>query len=1065
MQYQAPQQYSAKPRPKRDYTPKKRKNRSLQVIPLLLLFLALLVIMYLIFPKEAGRHIGSSKYTGLVFSEAMSANSTAVPDENGEFYDWLEIYNGTGADLDMDGVMLTNRSDRITFYFPSYILKAGERVIVYCSDSYQLDPTRPFHGKFKLSSAGAHVYMYDPDMYLIDDMAIPTMTADNSYILTGTDELGNKQYETTSYYSPGYDNSHEGFLAYRSANVTEGGILVINEVCPDPKIGIPDQDGEIVDWIELRNNGDQPIHLGNYYLSDKENKPLKWRFPESAVIPAGGYYLIFCSGKDTLQQNGIPHSNFSISAEMETLVLSDTYGRMVDRFTIENVPEDYSVGRTNAGELVQFQLTTPGQSNDTAGQARADELFRAYNPTGVYISEVLASNDVVAIGETAALTDYVELYNSSAETVDLSGYGLSDSLKRPRRWQFPQGATIGPGEYKIIYLDAQPELSTVTDYHTNFSLSRNGGETMTFCDPTGRVLDRIPLALIPTDHSYGRTIGSNEFYYYDFPTPGAANQTGYYGYVSTPSFSLPGGEYKGNVQVTISVPVNSHVYYTMDGSIPTQETGSRYEPGTVFDLSHVTVLRARAFDPSGRLQPSEVITQSYMMNLYHSFPVVSLVADPDVLWNPETGMLVAGGELNKEKLPFKLLDGSEPNYRDEGIGKAPHEGHVEIYEKDGTQLVSQAVDFSLQGQFSLDMPQKSFKIRAKAKYGSKYFEAALFEDRPFTQYKSFVLRISGNDSAWTRLIDGFQDRLITCFNEYTDKPSTLIYQAWKPVAVYLNGTYWGHYNMRERVDRYFVAQHEGLSLEEADNMDILEASGREVVWGSSKEYRKMIERVEESSPGTNEEDLQYILDNIDIDNYFDYMAFEMFFGNSDPGNIRFYRLKEEGAKWRWIVYDLDYGLFNSGFDSVTSYLKPKGAGQMHINNTLIRKLLENDEMKVKFLTRLGEIYQFLTTDMMIAELDKMVAILEPEMPLHFARWAEDTDKAIMADNPTTPEGALRYWNTRITRLKNVLKKRPTYFYEMVQERLEMTDDQMLLFFGPKPELPEDAEYTEGKKWS
>ena len=454
-----------------------------------------------------------------------------------------------------------------------------------------------------------------------------------------------------------------------------------------------------------------------------------------------------------------------------------------------------------------------------------------------------------------------------------------------------------------------------------------------------------------------------------------------------------------------------------------------------------------------------------MMNLYHSFPVVSLVADPDVLWNPETGMLVAGGELNKEKLPFKLLDGSEPNYRDEGIGKAPHEGHVEIYEKDGTQLISQAVDFSLQGQYSLDMPQKSFKIRAKAKYGSKYFEAALFEDRPFTQYKSFVLRISGNDSAWTRLIDGFQDRLITCFNENTDNPSTLIYQAWKPVAVYLNGTYWGHYNMRERVDRYFVAQHEGLSLEEADNMDIVEASGRTVVWGSSKEYHKMIERVEESSPGTNEEDLQYILDNIDVDNYFDYMAFEMFFGNSDPGNIRYYRLKEEGSKWRWIVYDLDYGLFRSGFDSVTSYLKPQGAGDQRINNTLIRKLLENDEMKVKFLTRLGEIYQFLTTDRMIAELDKMVAILEPEMPLHFARWAEETDKAIMADNPTTPEGALRYWNTRINRLKNTLMKRPTYFYEMVQERLELSDDQMLLFFGPKPPLPEGADYTEGKKWS
>ena len=91
-------------------------------------------------------------------------------------------------------------------------------------------------------------------------------------------------------------------------------------------------------------------------------------------------------------------------------------------------------------------------------------------------------------------------------------------------------------------------------------------------------------------------------------------------------------------------------------------------------------------------------------------------------------------------------------------------------------------------------------------------------------------------------------------------------------------------------------------------------------------------------------------------------------------------------------------------------------------------------------------------------------MLEPEMPLHFARWAEETDKNITFDNPSTPEGALRYWNTRLDRLRNVLKKRPTYFYEMVQEQWELSDDQMLIYFGPKPELPSDATVTEGVKW-
>ncbi|NLI22564.1 MAG: hypothetical protein GX418_13590 [Clostridiales bacterium] len=1052
MQHNAPQQR----RPTKDYAPRKRKSRAATVIPLLLLFMALLAVMYFIFPKEAGKHAGSSVYDGLVISEVMAANASAVPDENGEFSDWLELYNGTGSDLNLEGVMLTNRTDRITFPFPSYVLAAGARVLVFADNRYQLDPAQPFHGKFKISSVGDHLYLYDPDMYLIEDLVTPTMTADQSYALTGTDANGSLKYELTDYYSPGQENTEEGFRTYRSENSTETGALVINEICPDPKVGIPDEDGEIVDWLELKNNTSQTISLAGYCLSDKENRPMKWRFPDSASIAPNGYYLVYCSGKDKLQSNGVPHTSFSISAERETLVLSDGDGHLVDRVSIENVPEDYSVGRNSSGEWAFFPLATPGSPNDANGQSKTDDLIRAYNPTGVYITEVMASNDTTPVGATALTSDYLELYNTSSQTVDLSYYGISDSLKRPRKWQFPQGTVIAPGEYKVILLDGNADASSYYELHTNFRLTRAGGETVSFCDPQGKVLDRVPLSIMPTDHSYGRSLGYAGFYYFDTPTPGAVNGTGYFGYAGNPAFSQNGGEYKGSVQVTLTVPQGMRVYYTVDGSIPT-ESSTLYQAGDVFNISRVTVLRARAYDPSGMLQPSETVTATYLLNVYHAFPIVSVVCDPDELWNAEDGMLTVGANVDKSKgIPFK-----NTVYRE--FGKIPREGYIEMYALDGRQMLSQGMEFSLQGQYSLDMPQKTFKVKAKAKYGAKYFEAALFEDRPYTEYKSFVLRNSGNDCVWTRMNDGFQSRLIDAFNASAATPSTVIHQAWNPVVVYINGQYWGHYNMRERADRYFVAQHEGLDLSQADQMDVLEASGK-LVFGSKDEYAAMIKKVKASSPGTDDGDLQYILDNIDIDNYFDYMAFEMFFGNSDPGNIRFYRLKTAGSKWRWIFYDADYGLFRSGFDSVTSYLKEAGAGEQKIDNTLIRKLLENDEMKDKYLTRLGEIYQFFTTEKMLEIYNSMAATLEPEMSLHFARWAEENDKAINIDSPLTPEGALRYWNTRLDYTRNVLKKRPRYFYEMVQERLELSSEQMLQYFGEKPELPDDAVYTEGKKW-
>ncbi|HPF86810.1 MAG TPA: lamin tail domain-containing protein [Candidatus Limiplasma sp.] len=1044
-----PRSEQPRQRPTKDYAPRKRKSRLVTTLPLLILFVVLLAVMYLVFPKEAGKRIDSSIYDGLVISEVMSANASAVPDENGEYSDWMEIYNGTGADLDMEGVMITNKSDRITFPFPSYVLKAGEYVIVFATDSYQMDLSMPFHGKFKIASVGTTLYLYDPEMYLIDEIEVPTMAADESYALTGITEDGEKVYEITDYYSPGFVNSEEGFLEYRAENATQSGDLRINEICPDPKVGIPDDAGDVVDWVEIYNNTDEAISLADYYLSDKENKPLKWKFPDTAVIAAHGYYLVYCSGEDRLQDNGIPHTNFSISAERESIVLSDSAGRLVDRVTIENVPEDYSVGLNEEGNWEYFQLATPGFSNDADGQSKADQLIRAYNASGVYITEVMVSNDSVAVGVTGITADYIELYNSSAETVDLSNYGLSDDLGRPRKWQFPLGASIEPGEYKIIILDGDTDASSYYEFHTSFKLSRNNDSVVCFCDPTGKVLDRVPVpSNLPTDNSYGRSLGYAGFYYYYTPTPGTANGIGYYGYVSTPSFSISGGEYTGTVDVSINIPEGTIVYYTTDGSIPTQED-TLYTEGEVLTFSRVTPLRARAFDPDGFLQSSATVTQTYFVNVYHAFSIVSIVADPDELWNEETGMLTVGDNVDKTNgIPFK-----NTVYRE--YGKVAREGYIEMYLKDGTQLLDQGMEFSLQGQYSLDMPQKSFKIKAKAKYGEKYFNAQIFEDLDFTQYKGIVVRDSGNDCVWTRFNDAFQSQLIKAFNEQAETPSTVIYQDWQPVVVYINGQYWGHYNLRERADRYFATQHEGYSLDMADQIDVLEASGK-VVYGTNSDYKKMISKIKASSPGTNAEDLQYILDNIDVDNYFDYMAFEMFFGNSDPGNIRFYRMRVDGAKWKWIFYDADYGMFNSEFDSPTSYLDPDGAGKQDIDNTLIVKLLENDEMLDKFLTRLGEIYQFLTTENMLEVFNSMADTLEPEMTLHFSRWAEENDKAINFDSPTTPEGALRYWNTRLDRSRNVIKKRPTYFYEMVQEYFEISDEQMQIYFGPKPAMPDDA---------
>lgn len=1009
------------------------------VLPGLLALLAVLALMVVVLPKEPLTHAATSvqttdgqapqgtpstAYKGFVISEVMSANSASVPDENGEFSDWLEVWNSSGSAIDLTGVGLSDRSDRILFLFPSMSLPADGRLVVFASDTNAAEIGGTLHAKFKLSSAGETIYLFDPSAYVINKITVPIMNADVSYALQA-----DGSFAETAQYSPGYENSEAGFLAYRNANAVAEGAIRINEVMADPRTGIYDEDGELSDWIELYNTTDKAVSLAGLALSDKESDPLKWRFPEDAQISAHGYYLVFCSGKNRLLAAGkISHTNFKISAERETVILSDSRGRLIDRANIDNLAMDCTLGRDDSGNWTVFKTGTPGMPNNSAGMAQAEKNMRAANATGVYISEVMSSSSTGS--------DWVELYNSSTQTVYLQGCGLSDDLGRPRKWQFPDGAAIYPGEYKVVSLDGLD--SSANGYHTNFKLTRAGGETMCFSDPEGRVLDKMDLPLIPTDLSYGRTSGLAGFFYYDAPTMGAANGTGFLGFAETPSFSQAGGLYYEAVSLTINVPEGTTVYYTTDGSIPTNQ--STPYTGAPIEISRTTPVRARAFAQD--LQPSETVTQTYFVNVYHTLPVISLVTDPDELYSETDGIFTMGDNVDKSKIPFKT-----PVYR--VYGKVPRPGYVEYYETDGTQVLSQGMEFGLIGQYSLDMPQKSLKVKAKAAYGAKTFAASLFDDRPFTEYKSFVLRNSGNDQVWSRLNDAVQSRLIDKLN------TTVIHQAWKPVVVYINGVYWGQYNLRERVDRYFIAQHEGLSLDQADNMDVLEANSK-VSWGSNKEYKEMIAKVKTLSPGKNAEDLKYITDRIDVDNYFDYMAIEWFFGNSDSGNIRYYKLKGEGQKWKWIVYDLDYGLFNSKFDSPTSYLDSKGAGQQNIDNTLIRKLLENAEMKEKFLRRLGEIFQILTTEVMVNEMRTMAAMISPEMTLHFARWAELNEKTINVDSPLTPEGALRYWKSRVDWTCNVMKKRPTYFYEIIQKYFGLSNATMVEYFGEKPVMPSDA---------
>lgn len=977
-------------------------------------------------------------YTGLVISEIMPSNASAVTDENGNYSDWIEIWNNTDRTMNLEGLGLSDKGDRIRFLFPNVSLAPDGRVVVFCDNTNQSSPNRAFHAKFKLSSVGETVYLYDPNAYLIDSCKYPITASDESWALTDTG------FKSVTWYSPGFENTEEGHRKYRESITVTDGAVVINEVMADPMTGIRDDEDELCDWVELYNTTDRDVPLDSLGLSDNESKPLKWRFPEGAVIPAHGYYLVLCTGKDRMDTvKNAPHSNFKISAEHETIILTDSQGHVVDRVMIDNLPLDCSWGRNDSGQMQIFEVATPSLPNNQTGFNQMDLNLRAMNKTGIYLSEVLASNDSIATYPKAAFTDWIEIYNAGTETADISDYGLSDRLDHGRKWQFPRGTLISPGEYKLVLCDRQTDRNTAAEPHASFKVGKLKKETIVLTDPTGRVLDKMILPEMRTDVSFGRTLGIAGLFYYETPTPFQANMDGFIGYAPKPSFTVEPGLYFATTHVELNIPEGTQVFYTTDGSTPTQN--ANVYNGERLELNFTTVLRARAFS-AGNYKPSDILTGTFFINAYHTLPVASVVTDPDNLWNKETGMLVTGDNVFKEpgKLPFK-----NTVYRKVKDSGEKRECYVEIYDDEGNCLISQGACFSLMGDFSLDMPQKSFKFRAKSLYGAKTFAAKLFPDRPYTEYKSFVLRNSGNDSMWTRLQDGFQSRLMDACE------STVAHQAWKPYAVYLNGVYWGHMNLRERTDRFMLAQHEGLSLDDANKITLLQGNGR-VKYGSNKEWKAMLKKIKAGNPAKNPEDLQYIEDNVDIENLFEYVAFEMFFGNSDIGNTRFYRFDMEGSKWKWVLYDVDYGLYNSKFDSPKSFTKEKGMGEKNIDNTILRKLLSVPKYKDLYLTIYGRIFRKLTTDFMLSVLEPLVELIKPEMQLHWARWGEENDPYVLTEVPTTVDGAYRYWEKRVERLRNVIRLRPTRLWEFTQKAFDLTNDEMVHYFGEKPEMPPEA---------
>ncbi|MBR3980016.1 MAG: Ig-like domain-containing protein [Bacteroidales bacterium] len=571
--------------------------------------------------------------------------------------------------------------------------------------------------------------------------------------------------------------------------------------------------------------------------------------------------------------------------------------------------------------------------------------------------------------------DWIELYNTSSSSVDISGYYITDNKDKPRKWQVPNGQSIGAGKYVIIYCDG--EDVTGKAMHTNFKLSTSGDKLYMYSSSM-LLLDSVSIVDVETDYTYGRQVnGTGAWASLSRPTPGAANvSTTVKGLAPKPVFSIKGGYFNKEQTVSLSTTLSGAVIrYTTDGSEPTENSPIYSGPITAKKETKVTqkyghnredktgvqhygypstldypsskytgnrdygfVIKAKVFHDD--YVPSLTEANTYFININaRSLPVVAISTDFDNFFNKDTGIYIQG--VNG------LYDGYvTANWRQDWERKV----FVEYFDMNGNRQFGVSAGASTMGAVSRNYDMKSLNIVMKKKYEDGEIAYPLFGDDGLSTYKSFVLRNAGND--WEQG-SKYRDAAI---QQVLRGKVDLETQDFQPVVMYLNGEYWGLINMRERFGEDYFAGY----YDYADDIDLLKycndsSYNFRAQKGDTKRLGELMTYLANNSM-SDDANYQYVKNHyIDVDNMINYYIAQLFSQNTDwpTNNMRMWRPRTENGKFRFPWYDADFGYGLWGGEASTNPWDnfDKSGYKKKTSVAMLNYMLENEEFKAEFVQR------------------------------------------------------------------------------------------------------------------
>jgi hypothetical protein len=603
----------------------------------------------------------------------------------------------------------------------------------------------------------------------------------------------------------------------------------------------------------------------------------------------------------------------------------------------------------------------------------------------VVINEYSASNMNTLSDGFGEYEDWIELYNAGSATVNLAGYYLSDNPNNPLKWKFEDNANISAGSHMVVYASGRDGY-IAGSWNTNFKLTQTKGESIVLSDINGIAIDELEMELTQLDHSRGRQPdGSSNWYVFKDPTPLYSNDDAdaYLDYVESPEFSLAAGFYtNAPISVSITVPANSVVRFTQDGSQPTNLNNEYTSP---LNINQTKVLRATAFPLTDDYLPSFNANNTYFINVEHTIPVIS----------------IAGREVDN------LLDGDYISPL----------GSFEYFKNN--ELIDEAEgEYNKHGNDSWAYDQRGIDYITRDQMGYKdEIVDQIFPTKQRDNFQRLILKAAANDnypaSGGAHIRDGYIHSLSDLAGLELDE------RTYEPCVLYVNGDYWGVYEIREKADDtdytdYYYNQDEPY-------VDFIKTwGGTWEEYGSWDEWYPLRDFIFNNDMSIDA-NYQYAEERLEMLSLIDYMILNTFVVCKDwlNWNTAWWRGRNpdgEAKKWRYVLWDLDatFGHYvnYTGIPDDTPYADPCDNEELtsdfegHVQ--LITSLMENETFHALYVNRFADMLNtYFSCDYMIGLLDQQINRIAPEMPAHVDRWG----------------GSVNQWQNNVQEIRDFILER------------------------------------------